>query len=78
LDERFILQTKRVRKPSKKTAAVAINVNSIPLIIACAFAQAFTEAPSTYLNDATELPPEPTSHKQAMVHKYKNGWIYAE
>jgi hypothetical protein len=78
LDERFIKQTKRVRKHSAKVAAVAININIIPLIVARAFAQALIEAPSTHLNDGTNLPPEPTSHKQAMIHKYKDGWIYAE
>jgi hypothetical protein len=35
LDERFIIQTKRVRKPSAKVAAVAININTILLIVAC-------------------------------------------
>jgi hypothetical protein len=77
LDKRFIVETKCVRKPSAKAAAVAsnININTIPLVVARAFAQALTEAPRTYLKDDTNLPPEPTSHKQAMIHKYKDVWI---
>jgi hypothetical protein len=74
-DKRFIIKTMCVRKPSAKTAAVAININTIPLIVARAFAQALSEALSTYLQDDTNLPPEPTSHKQATIHKYKDGWI---
>ncbi|KAF1935124.1 hypothetical protein EJ02DRAFT_426085 [Clathrospora elynae] len=65
--------------PPLKVAAVAINTNGgIPLIVARAFTQALTEARSTHLNNGTDLLPKPTSHKQAMIHKYKDGCIYAE
>jgi hypothetical protein len=74
----LILDGKRTRKPSSKVAAIAVVINNPCLIIARAFAQALTDAPSTHQDDSTELPLEPISHKKTMVHKYKNGWILAE
>jgi hypothetical protein len=78
MNARLILDSKRTRKPSSKAAAIAVVMNNPCLIIARAFAQALTDAPSTHQNDSTELPLEPTSHKKAMVHKYNDGWILAE
>jgi hypothetical protein len=53
-------------------------MNNSCLILAQAFAQALTNASSTHQDDSTELPLISTSHKKAMVHKYKNKWILAE
>jgi hypothetical protein len=78
MNARLILDGKRTRKPSSKAAAIAVVMNKPCLIIARAFAQALTNAPSTYQDDSTELPLEPTSHKKAMVYKYKDRWIIAE
>jgi hypothetical protein len=74
----LILDSKRVCKPSSKTAAIAVVMNNLCLIIARTFAQALTDVSSTHQDDSTEAPLEPTSHKKAMVHKYKNAWILAE
>jgi hypothetical protein len=74
----LILDGKRVRKPTAKAAAVATTTHTTPLIVARKFALALTNTQSTHANNNTDSPPEPTSHKKAMIHKYKDGWILAE
>jgi hypothetical protein len=78
MNARLILDGKRTRKLSSKANAIAAVMNNPCRIIAQAFAQALTDAPSTHQDDSTELLLEPTSHKKVMVHKYKDIWILAE
>jgi hypothetical protein len=80
IDNRLILNMKRACRPTAKlaTAAVAVLYNLTPLSLARCFASAITEAPAVYHSNSAELPPEPTSHKQAMQHVFATGWITAE
>jgi hypothetical protein len=80
IDNRLILNTKRACRPTTKlaTTAVAVLYNLTPLSLARCFASAIAEAPAMYHSNSAELPPEPTSHKQAMQHVFATGWITAE
>jgi len=78
LDNRLIIDTKRSRRPTLKAAAVSILYNLTPNVLARCFASAIAEAPSIYNSTSADLPPEPTSHKQAMQHVFATGWMTAE
>jgi hypothetical protein len=78
LDKRLIVDTKRARRPTVKAAAVAILHYLTPTHLACCFASAIAEAPAIYNSSSDTLPPEPTSHKQAMQHVFAAGWMTAE
>ena len=73
LDNRLIIDTKRSRRPILKAAAVSILYNLTLNVLACCFALAIAEALSIYNSTSTNLPPKPTSHKQAMQHVFATG-----
>ena len=76
LSNRNIITTgRRQRQPRRVYAAIAISYTHITPQLARCFATAIAEAPAA---TKVELPPEPTSAKQARQHLYKNGWIEAE
>lgn len=73
LDDRLILHGPRLRTKSHR-ARLAI---AVPLSVARCFAAAINSSPTVCPNNST-LPPEPTSHKQALHHLYAKGWLAAE
>jgi hypothetical protein len=76
-DVHNILSGKRTRRPTQKVSAVAIALHKpriTPYLARC-FATAIATAPTA---TKLELPPEPTSMKQARQHMHKDGWISAE
>jgi transposase InsO family protein len=72
LDKDNIVTSKRVRRPPSRYSNVA-------LTLARCFATALTVAAATYgSKDDPNLPPEPTTHKQALRHQFASQWIGAE
>ena len=59
----------------KLAVAIALHNPHIPVTLARCFATAIAEAPAA---TKLELPPEPTSMKQARVHVYSKDWLVAE
>jgi hypothetical protein len=73
LDDRLILQGTRTRKPSARAAGLATAIclynYTVPLFVARCFATSIIDAPSA-TKDNPNLPPEPTSAKQAHIHRF--------
>ena len=78
LDSRLVVNTKRTRRPTAKVAAISLLYNLTPLALARCLAPAIASAPTIYHSSSADLPPEPTSHKQAMVHTFATGWMDTE
>ena len=81
LDDRLILQGTRTRKPSAKAAGLATAIclykHTVPLYVARCFATSMIDAPSATENNPN-LPPEPSSAKQAHIHRFAEHWVLAE
>jgi hypothetical protein len=79
IDERNITTSTRSRRPTQRYLAVA----KVTAKLARCFASTLIDAPSTTslppgIAAAAGLPPEPVSHKQALHHPLKDGWLEAE
>jgi hypothetical protein len=79
IDERNIITGTRSRRPTQRYLAVA----KVTAKLAHCFASALINtlpAPSlpSGIAAAAGLPPEPVSHKQALHHPLKDGWLEAE
>jgi hypothetical protein len=79
IDERNIITGTHSRRPSQRYLAVA----KVTAKLARCFASTLIDAPSTTslppgIAAAAGLPPEPVSHKQALHHPLKDGWLEAE